>query len=287
MSNIDSTWESLRPSDGSSLTISFDWNEDHSSWRLEELSNEITEAMEILETSGHTTDRPTSIYDLDPITSLLRRLHRGEAVTDATVRRALALADQLELGDIASDDANFQYESLIEHVTELIEAWDRHNTWIYIDDEWDVTAQRLFDRCREHRNGLGDRWRITFDDDSIELPDGTVVYGLRPLRHQVKLFDEIVIDFAYVDEQDHAGIAKAVMNLDATAADVVGQAVCDLAAGRRMEIDTDVANTIIRIVQHHDIDALEKVIDTASRLADQWAGSETELICAAEALLVN
>jgi hypothetical protein len=281
------SWESLRPCDGSLIKISFDWNDDHSAWRFEELSNEINEAIEILTSSGLVVQRPSNIYELGPIASLLRNLHRGKAISDSMVRRALKLADELELGDIYNDDASFEYDCLIERVDEYLEAWDEYNTWIFIQDEWDVSAKKLFDRCREQRNGLGDRWSITLDDDRIELPDGTEVFGLRPMPHQSKLFDEIVIDLAYVDEEDNAGLAKAVMNLELKTANLVAQAICELAAGRKMKIDADTANKIIDIVHRHDADELAKVIDTAARLATHWSGSESELIIASEALLVN
>lgn len=277
----------MRPSDGSSLKISFDWNDDHSSWRLEELADTITEARATLQAAGHTTEQPTYLDELGTLVASLRGLHRSDLVSDATVRRALALADELDLGDIWNDDATFEYESVIDHVTELLEAWDDHNTWAYLDEEWDVSAARLFDRCRESRNGLGERWSITFDDDRVELPDGTVVHGLRPEPHQVRLFDEITVDLAYVDEQDQPGIAKAIMGLNDATSELVAAAVCELAAGRQMDIDLDTANTVIRIVQQHDTEELAKVIDTVSRLAEEWSGSESDLLCAAEALLSN
>lgn len=276
-------WEEYRPSDGSPITISFDWHDDHSSWRLEDVAGSLTESRALLQRAGIEVDEANNVYALRPVVEALRGLYRNTNLTDAEVRRGLHLADDLDFGhDVESFDASDSYESIVEHVTELLDAWDARRGWMFTEDEWEVTASDAWEAAQRSRYGLGDRWSITITDDDVELPNGVTVKRLDPGPERSKLFDEISIDFAYVD--DKSGVAQAISVIPVEHCDRIAQAVCDLAAGRNMEIDSTTIEKLAALVAIRNESELEAIIETATRLSDGWVGTETELLTASEAL---
>lgn len=278
------TWEDLCPADGASLTIRFDWHDDFSSWRLDELTGDIEEAAALLTRAGVEVKNVSSLYDLESYPTALRGLYLKENSTDSDVRKGLLLADLLDIGyELQGLDASDQYESTVERVVETLEAWESRPGWYFTDDDWEVSAVDAWESAVKHRNGLGDRWSITFTDSDIELPNGVVVKRIaadKPLR---KVFDEITVDFAYVD--DMSGVATALTKILPDSYEQIAQAVCDLAAGRRMDVTPETIDKLGAMSALYSDEAFSVIIDTASRLAEDWFGTESELLIAAESLV--
>jgi len=282
------TWDSWRKSDDSTIKICFDWHDDHSSWRLDEAKDTINEAIKILELAGELIENPKYVYDLANIAKSLRRIHVDEKISDAVVRRALNLADLLDFGQYCeSDDASFSYECTIENATEILQSWDQHQTWTHTDEDWDVSAVTLFDKQRNSRNGLGDNWSMTIDDDSVELPDGTIIKGIRPSDMHRKLFDEITIDLTYVDEEKFPNVAAELLKVPNDLVDRLAQAICNIAAGRELHLDAKLVAVITDVITRHDIEQFERIVETAANLGGQWLGEEHELITASEMLVCS
>ena len=285
MSDI-TTWDSWRTSDDSPIKIDFDWNDDHSSWRLEEASELIKESLTILEKAGTPVEMPDHVFGLAEIAKSLRRVHTCDVISDAVVRRSLSLADSLDFGQYCeSDDASFNHDCAVDNAAEILEAWDRHQTWTHTDEDWQVSAADLFEKLQKSRNGLGDRWSLTIDEDYVELPDGTVVNGLRPNDVHRKLFDEITVDLAYVDDDKYPSVATAILKVPLELVDRVAQAVCDIAAGREMRLDGDVVEIITAVISRHEIEQFNRIVETAAQLGEEWSGEEQELIIASESLV--
>jgi hypothetical protein len=282
--NASEKWESLRPSDGSPLVIRFDWYANHSGWRLEELSESIDKAVSLLATYGVHPDRPEHIHELPRIASQLRVLHRDHAVPDDEVRKALALADDLDLGDdIESLDSQFEYENTIEHLEDVLDAWDDYNSWRWTQEVWYVHARRLLEELRKSRNGLGDRWSVTVTDRWVELPDGTVVNGHVPSPPV-----ESLLDLAYHHigrEDDLAEIAPALVDFDEKAvprASALLEAICAV----NDDLDARTVQTVLRTASDADLSEkrLQDITAMVTALAGEWHQHFDELVVTATTL---
>lgn len=276
-------WESVRNADGSAITIRFDWYDDHSAWRLDDLTESISTARELLARAGSEHAQIEHLHELPALVRALRALHRDEGVDDASVRKAMALADELDLGDdCESLDAQFEYESTLEHVNELLSAWQQQRTWVYTTDTWDVDVVRAFDRCKDRRDGLGERWSITFTDDSVELPDGTEVRAVLADDEVVALFDEVTYD-DYWEEQFPA-IAELLLSLNAQERKRARSLTVALRSRLTLRSEADEARALCELARRHDDRVIAKLCETVTGLADGWTGSICDLLNAAEAL---
>lgn len=279
------TWASLRKSDGTPTEFRFDWYDDHSSWRLEEMTGSIAEARSILERAGVAiTAEINHINDVTPIVNHLRCVHRNEAVTDADVRRALTLADELHVhSEVESDDANFEHDCLMDNIKELLGAWDDAHTWIFTDDDWDISsAIGVLDRLRNNRNGLGDNWTIRVSDGLVELP-GETVHGIVADKEMVRFFEDVTETPG--DCTEPGLIAPALMTVpedDRPA--VVSLTEALYGYGGLDYITPAMVNAIVATVARYDERGRQVVTEIANGLAENWTGSRSDLLTAAEAL---
>lgn len=194
----------------------FNWNDDHSKWRLEELDPTITTANEILIKTGQISKPETFTYlgELEDFAKKLSRLYQDENVDDATSRQALLLADELNSAIHFSDyDAREEYDCLISNVKEAIESWSESFKLFYVKDldpEWEVDPLAMLSRLESGRYGLGDHWSITLDEGSLELPDGTTVYGFAPDKVQEELVEYFY--YSYMQDSEVVKIAEIIKN---------------------------------------------------------------------------
>lgn len=278
-------WESLRPSDGSPLVISFDWYEDHSAWRMEDLSHVIDAALAVLAAHGERAERPDHVHELAPLVTQLRQLHRDPDVSDAQVRNALELADELDVGpDAESYDAQDQYDHALEELINALSAWDEYNDWRWLDDEWYVNATRLLEKVRDSRHGLGERWKVVITDNWVELPDGTTVHGHVPSKPVDKLMNLI---YEHIDrEDDLAVVSPWLVSIDdptTRRADLLLRAISE---GIGTELDERTIRTVLDTAANPAIldEQLEQISTTVTALAGEWHQSFDELIAAATTL---
>lgn len=280
--NAEEYWASLRNSDDSPIVVKFDWYDDHSGWRLEEAAPFVEEANKLLALVDIEPKSVTYLSDLEDIVSALRRLHRNERVTDAHVRQALKIADELDHGsDTQSFDSQMEYDQVIENLVEIISAWDAKHTWIYTEDVWDVTGLDRFEGARNERNGLGDRWSITITDDTIELPNGVVVHGLTPEKELEDFLDDLTSSggWMYMDVE----IATTAIAVPKE----VRQHVWGLAAALTDNGELELRASDVVAMQHtaqQAPDQVERLTEMVTGLRSGWTGSVRELLETAIAL---
>jgi hypothetical protein len=288
MSTSENTWASLRPEDGSAMQFSFDWHDDYSSWRFDELTDEIAEASRICTAAGAKVETPSNLYDLEPIVKTLRGLYVDDTVDDATVRRGLVLADALEIPiSWQSEDANLAFEDVIAELEAAIDTWDDAHAWTFTDDDFDTTGARAFEWAKNrYRDGMGDRWSVELDDDEIRLHEGTVVYGYNPPAAVIELFDRLRYDVAYVD--DESSVAKVFAFIDPSVVGKLSELIDAFASLGSFSVDhADISAMTALIARGHDDDEFERILETIAGLAPDWSQSNTDLLRAAETLVAE
>lgn len=288
MSASENTWANLRPEDGSALRFSFDWHDDYSSWRFDELTSEIADASAICATAGVTVPVPSNLYDLEPIAETLRGLYVNDAVDDATVRRGLVLADALDIPvSWQSEDTNLAFEDVIADLESAIEVWDDAHAWTFTDDDFDTSATRVFEWAKNrYRDGMGDRWSIELDDDEIRLHEGTVVYGYNPPAAVIELFERLRYDVAYVD--DESSVAKVFAFIDPAIVTKLSELIDACANQESFSVNhEDISAMTALIARGHDGEDFERITETIVGLAPDWSQSNADLIRAAESLVVE
>ena len=278
----DSGWASLRNSDDTPLILKFDYYDDHSSWRLDDLKDSINEAIQIFADY----EKPFTVEtlnDLTPLVKALRELHRNSQIQDKVIRRALVLADELELShDIESFDANFEYDTAIDHLIEVLEAWDEAHNWTWTAEDWNVTAtQQLENIRRNRRDGLGERWTIKISDGLVELP-GVDVQGCNPDKGTASLFDSITA--LVYDEPTLGSIASKLEKLQSKIVPLM-QEFADSYERADIEVDLPTLDNMIEAASNMNIDDIAKVVHTIEALAEDWFDGPETLIKTAAALL--
>ena len=276
-----SAWSSFRNCDDTPLILSFDYYDDHSSWRLEEMQVSINEAIEIFAKS-ETPMAVNSLNDLTALVNALRELHRNENVNDSVVRRALLLADELELPhDIESFDASFEYDSAVEHLIEVLGAWDEANKWIWTSEDWNVTATQQLENIRSNRrDGLGERWTIKISDSLVELPN-VDIFGYNPSNEINSLFDSLTA--LVYDEPTLGSIAKKLEKMECTIVPVLHK-FADSYERADIEVDIPTYDNMFFTASNITIVDVDKVVHTIEALAEDWHDAPEMLIKTAAAL---
>jgi hypothetical protein len=280
--HLDSGWSSMRNSDDTPLVLNFDYYDDHSSWRLDDLQESINEAIQIF-AGSETPMTVETLNDLKPLVKALRELHRNTQVHDSVIRRALVLADELELSDdIESFDSSFEYDSAIDHLIEVLEAWDEAHNWIWTAEDWNVTAtQQLEIIRRNRRDGLGERWTIKISDGLVELP-GVDVNGYNPDKETTSLFDSLTA--LVYDEPTLGSIANKLEKLEFSIVPLL-QEFADSYERADIEVDIPTLDNMIVAASNMNIDDIDKVVHTIEALAEDWYDGPETLIKTAAALL--
>ena len=106
-------------------SVSFDWHNDYSSWRLEDIDSEIEEAYSLFIKHKLPIEKPESVYQLAEFSKKLSLLYRNEKVSDADSRRALTLSDLIYFNDdIAAFDTEIAYNDAIEMLRDILPKWE-------------------------------------------------------------------------------------------------------------------------------------------------------------------
>lgn len=282
--STETAWSSLRNSDGTPIIISFDWDDDHSGWRLEDLRDSIDEARKLLADAGIETGTVDNLYELGPVARHLRELHRTETISDAVVRRALVLADELDLpDDIGGFDANSNYEDTFVYLREVLEAWDAAHRWAWTSENWNVTAVDELERLCRGRYGLGDRWTVRVSDGLVELP-GTDIEGANPDRATASIFD--VFTATNYDDGQLGQIAAKLVHVDPSLHENL-QKFADTFERIDVDIRPDTVDKVVNVVATIDTDRIDQIIETIERLGEDWYDSTAALIDTAVSLEIE
>jgi hypothetical protein len=159
-------------------SISFDWHDDYSSWRLEDISTEIDEALAIFNKYNLPIEKPDNVYQLSEFSKKVRVLYKDEKISDFDARRAMILGDLLFFNDeTASFDTEIAYNDAIEMLREILPKWESKFDLCCNNQESVTDLTVLLDSILHKRDGLGDRWEFEFYDDFISFPDGTTIKG--------------------------------------------------------------------------------------------------------------
>ena len=275
-------WSSLRNSDGSPLIISFDWYDDHSGWRLEDLQGQIEEANRMLENAGEKPEKIDSLHELEALVRSLRSLFRNRDVTDAIVRRGLELADDLDVpNDIQSFDSSINYDEAIVYLTEVLEAWDAAHSWTWTEEDWHVSAVAQLEKAQRARDGLGDRWTIRVSDETVELP-GIDIHGFDADETTRAVFDALT---ALNNEESELGnIASILSKVDKSALNTL-QIFGDCFERADITVQPVTVEKMISVTRSLSDEDLDTVTQTIEALAAEWHDTNEALIETAVALL--
>lgn len=274
MSKDSTMWKSML-GENEELKFSFNWYDDHSSWRLEELNDSIKEASELLASAGIMVETVNQVSELTPIVNHLKSLHRDSKIKDHEVRRALQLADELHFGDyLESEDANFSYECLIENIEEHFEAWVSAQTWVYTDS-WSADPTREFAQCRESRYGLGDHWSITITDNYIDLPNGRRITGVKPVPMLENIFDSITENNN--DEDDYPKLVEILIKVNSSKHQLLSETI-DTFNQAGIEIFPVLLQEIVSILSNSNSLDFNSVLETFLSLSAEWHDGWADLL---------
>jgi hypothetical protein len=252
--------------------VTFDWEQDHSAWRLtddEIVTIAIGDGLTML---GDAWQRGP-IRDRDDVERLARQLaqhanvllaHADAAENDAdelAARRAADHAEELanvlegQLDDTTQCfDAENAYDNAVEIVEELLEQWDKqYHVGVSPQHDTAQTARALWQKSTEDRDGLGEKWTVEINDDTVTFtargrhgsaPDWTVT---AVPANMVDTFTELADTFD--------------INVDGSG-----------------PWDNVNAETILETLkQHPDIDH-DTMVDTVRTLLDEWTDTLDTLL---------
>ena len=263
----------------------FDWYDDHSSWRLEDLQESFLQAQNLLTDYKLPNFDVTNYQDINLAAKQLRSLYQIQTSKSNDVKKAMLLADEIEINDDnQSFDTQIQYEDLIQEIKDKLTEWTTHFTWIYNQDEWDISPLHYFENLLNGRNGLSDRWELEILENSVYFPNGDIIHGYEPTKEAADLFMHITYD-AYGDEK-YGDVADLIAKLPQNYLAVF----CEITApfGEYTSISDEVAYTkILNELTAQPLEALSKLVPVVLVLSQEWHSSAEELLTAAIALMAD
>jgi hypothetical protein len=262
------------------ISISFDWNDNYSNWRLEDLSDSIITGNKMLEKYKLPSYLITDVFELEKMSSELRNLYKLEAVSDSDARKALLLGDEIYFdNDIYSFDTEIAYQDQLSFLKDSIKSWASNQDTLYLDDEWSVNEDKILDNLLSSRNGLGDRWNFVIYDDCIELSDGSFLYGIKykdnkSLSKLIDFLEYNLDDNIYLGELSKLLSCKEIQLLDK-----LYEFLSDIEEAFEFG-NINISDVIfildnILILSNFEID---RVKDTILSLHPEWRLSFTELL---------
>jgi hypothetical protein len=261
----------------------FDWYDDHSSWRLEELGEKFSQAQALLTKYEFPNFNTKDFQEINQAAKNLRSIYRQENSKSQDVKASLLLADEIEISeDTQSFDSQIEYESMIEQIKDTVQEWSSHFTWIYNQDEWDISPIRYFENLLNGRNGLSERWDLEVNDNSILFPDGQLIHGYEPTKEAADLFMHITYD-SYGDEK-YGEVADQIAKLPqeylATFVDLTAP------FGEYTSISDEVAYTkMLTSLTAQPVESLKTLVPVVMVLSQEWHSSAEDLVPAALALM--
>ena len=268
---------SILTKDADAITYKFDWYADHSSWRLDDIADDINEAVTLLKNNSIDVTYENNFDSVRTVHKLLKSLYLNPDISDSDVRKSLHLADSLFLSEeIESFDATDSYHDLTSMLEDELSEWQKKHFWVFSDEDWDCDLVKEFTNQQNHRNGLGERWSLKIDGDSVELPDGTLYRGVNP-SPLLKLAMEAIIEDDWY-ESEFPGIVDALQKLNETHLEKVQQlathiSTCRVLNSRIIEVDA-----IINACNKVDLGKFSQYLETISSLALNWSGDNIDLL---------
>jgi len=268
---------SIQTPDADAITYKFDWYADHSSWRLDDIADDISEALTLLKNNSIDVTYENNFDSVRAIHKQLKALYLNPAISDSDVRKSLLLADSLFLSEeIESFDATDSYHDLTSMLEEELLQWQKKHFWVFSDEAWDCDLVKEFTNQQNHRNGLGERWSLKIEKDSVELPDGTLYRGVNP-SSLLKLAMEALIEDDWY-ESEFPGIVDALQKLDETQLEKVHQLAIHISTCRVLNSRITEVDAIINACNKVDIGKFPEYLETISCLALNWSGDNIDLL---------
>ena len=268
---------SILAKDADAITYKFDWYADHSSWRLDDIADDVNEAVTLLKNNSIDVTYENNFDSVRTVHKLLKSLYLNPDISDSDVRKSLHLADSLFLSEeIESFDATDSYHDLTSMLEDELSEWQKRHFWVFSDEAWDCDLVKEFTNQQNHRNGLGERWSLKIDEDSVELPDGTLYRGVNP-SPLLKLAMEAIIEDDWY-ESEFPGIVDALQKLNETHLEKVQQlathiSTCRVLNSRIIEVDA-----IVNACNKVDLGKFPQYLETISSLALNWSGDNIDLL---------
>lgn len=260
------------------LTLSFDWNDSHSEWRLEELNPVIEESNSILKKYGKELIVCSHISDLIDLDKKYRDILYAQEISSDEIVTLLRNLEQLSISyDTLNMDSSFEFDSLIERITELLELWQDGNTFCYSEEEWDLNPLSYFENLQRSRYGLGERWSIKFTPESITMPDGVEVLKFIADGLHGEVF-KVLTENDYCYYRDNLGyIAKGVDGLSDNELSML-QAIAETF---NSELDSQFpTEEFIKSFKEESskVKSLPETLEHISVFLPNWEGSDIELL---------
>ena len=256
----------------------FDWNEDHSSWRLEDIIPLAQATNELLLKNEDEPIKTDSVYDLIDLRNKYSNIHHSVKLTSDEIVTVLKNLDEVSLSyDTLSMDTSFEYDCLIDNIYEVIDSWCKDKEISYTDEDWDIDPEKAFRAECNSRNGLGDHWKITFNSDMIILPSGTEIKALKSKTPTTKTYYN-VIENSYCADLDHLGyIAEGLQKLSSENLNLIDQLAEPINNEDTLNFPSaDLLKAFIK----DDLTILnwEHFIENVSVIGKDWNGSDLELV---------
>lgn len=281
----ETTWAQLRPGNDHPLVISFDWDDDHSSWRIEDLAEQIAQACDLLSRHGIAANTVTTTGDLLLLAEQLRDFDSSRAAHGAENEELQRLLPQLDFDEWAlSYDSDHDYEFALEWLYEALRAWYDHHP-VVVSPDGEIVS--VFDQqylCEQRRDGLGLRWSVTLTDGVATLADGTELNGY-PLHGDARYAVEEVADRLRYNNDSTPWVnafAETLTALGAQARLAQYNELLELVLGHH--VDGGVFLDTLTTVQTLTAEQLDRVAGTVRTLSESWNGLSSELLAASLAL---
>lgn len=260
--------------------ISFDWYNDYSSWRLEDLSDKLNNAYDLLKKYKLEFNVIENVLELENFSKLLRNLYKNNIISDSDARSALYLSDELYFDtDIMGFDTEIAYSDQIDYLKSSFEEWSKDKDILFTNEEWGVDLEVILDRMLNSRNGLGNSWSFEINSDFIELSDGIIVYGFKYdifytkefislLEYHISYQDDLGDLLLWLKKYNNETIAKLSNFL--------------IAIDESIGLDTLVKNDVEYIIDNILVISNDKdlviIAETINSLAKEWNSSFSDLL---------
>jgi hypothetical protein len=260
--------------------ISFDWYNDYSSWRLEDLSDKLNNAYDLLKKYKLEFNVIENVLELENFSKLLRNLYKNNIISDSDARSALYLSDELYFDtDIMGFDTEIAYSDQIDYLKSSFEEWSKDKDILFTNEEWGVDLEVILDRMLNSKNGLGNSWSFEINSDFIELSDGIIVYGFKYdifytkefislLEYHISYQDDLGDLLLWLKKYNNETIAKLSNFL--------------IAIDESIGLDTLVKNDVEYIIDNILVISNDKdlviIAETINSLAKEWNSSFSDLL---------
>lgn len=260
--------------------ISFDWYNDYSSWRLEDLSDKLNNAYDLLKKYKLEFNVIENVLELENFSKLLRNLYKNNIISDSDARSALYLADELYFDmDIMGFDTEIAYSDQIDYLKSSFEEWSKDKDILFTNEEWGVDLEVILNKMLHSRNGLGNSWSFEINSDFIELSDGIIVYGFKYDIFYTKEFISLLeYNISYQDDLGDLLLWLKKYNNETITKLSNFLIAIDESIGLDTLVKNDVEYIIDNILELSNDKELAIIAQTINSLAKEWNSSFSDLL---------